>query len=230
MDFAPHDARGYRTVDVRDGYSEWALSFEDSVVDAMDIGLFERLRTPSWGQSRRVVDLGCGTGRTGAWLRKAGVGALDGVDLTPQMLAGAQARAVHDRLFEASVTDTGLPDATYDLLVSSLVDEHLQDLAPLYAEAFRISAEGALFVLVGFHPHFMLHTGMPTHYRSAEGEDVAISTTIHLVSDHVRAAAAAGWQLVEMHEGLIDDEWVAAKPKWDAYRGHPISAAYVWSR
>ena len=28
----------------------------------------------------------------------------------------------------------------------------------------------------------------------------------------------------------IDDEWVALKPKWERFRGHPISFAAVWSR
>ena len=36
--------------------------------------------------------------------------------------------------------------------------------------------------------------------------------------------------LVEMQERLIDDEWVALKPRWEKYRHHPISAAYVWQK
>ena len=51
---------------------------------------------------------------------------------------------------------------------------------------------------------------------------------MHLVSDHVAAALAAGFTLAELREGVIDDEWVAAKPKWQRFRGHPISMASVW--
>ncbi|GAA4858471.1 hypothetical protein GCM10025787_48730 [Saccharopolyspora rosea] len=230
MEFSDFDNRGYRTVDVRTGYGEWVASYERTVEDVMDIGLLERLREPSWAAVRRAADLGCGTGRTGAWLRGRGVPAVDGVDLTPEMLELARRRGDHDRLVTADVTDTGLPESAYDLVISSLVDEHLPDLHPLYREAARLAAPGAAFVLVTFHPHFIMTAGMPTHYTRGSGEPVAIDTHVHLISDHVAAGLAAGWRLVELHEGVIDDAWLAVKPKWERFRNHPISAAYVWRK
>ncbi|HEX6390241.1 MAG TPA: class I SAM-dependent methyltransferase [Solirubrobacteraceae bacterium] len=227
--FDDYDRRGYRTVDARTGYGEWVDSYEDTVEDAMDLALLEALRVPGWGAVRRVADLGCGTGRTAAWLRAHGTtAAIDGVDVTPEMLARARERGAHDTLREADVADTGLDGGAYDLVISSLVDEHLDDLAPFYAEARRLAAPGGLFVLVSFHPHFIIASGMPTHYRNAAGEEIAITTNVHLVSEQVTTGLAAGWQLAEMRERLIDDEWVALKPSWERHRGLPISAAYVW--
>ena len=139
-DFTPFDTRGYRTVDVRSGYGEWVATYEQTVEDAMDIELLESLEQVRW--SSEVADLGCGTGRTGIWLREQGVEAIDGVDLTPEMLEIARQRGVHRRLVEADVAATGLPDEAYDLVVTSLVDEHLADLRPLYAEAYRLAARG----------------------------------------------------------------------------------------
>jgi A/G-specific adenine glycosylase len=219
--FAPFDARGYRTVDVRSGYAEWAAGYEPTVVDELDLRLLEDLDVPAWAGVRRAADLGCGTGRTGAWLRAAGVPAVDGVDLTPEMLAAARERGAHDRLVEADVTDTGLDGGAYDLVVCCLVDEHLEDLGPLYAEAARLAAPGGLFVLVGLHPQFFMVSGMPTHYTATSGESVAITTHVHLLSDHVAAAHGAGWTLAELRESVVDDRWVAAKPKWERLRGNP---------
>lgn len=84
-------------------------------------------------------------------------------------------------------------------------------------------------MLVAYHPQFSMVSGMPTHYTDASGEDIAIATHVHLISDHVRAASAAGWRLAEMAEGTVDDTWVEAKPTWERFRGHPISAAFVWT-
>jgi SAM-dependent methyltransferase len=233
-DFTPFDARGDRTVDVRSGYGEWVATYEDTVKDAMDIELLERLDRVDW--AGEVADLGCGTGRTGAWLAQhEAITAIDGVDLTPEMLARARERGVHRELREADVSATGLPTDGYDLVVTSLVDEHLADLGPLYAEAARLAKPGAAepggaFVLVGYHPFFIMSSGMPTHYDSASGEPVAIETHLHLFSDHVKAAGAAGWTLVEAEERVIDDAWVALKPKWEDRRGIPIAFAFVWRR
>ena len=51
--------------------------------------------------------------------------------------------------------------------------------------------------------------GMPMPY--AESRPVAIESHVHLLSDHVKAAHAAGWALLEMDEGVVDDAWLATK-------------------
>jgi hypothetical protein len=53
---------------------------------------------------------------------------------------------------------------------------------------------------------------------------------VHLLSDHFKAARNAGLSLIEMDEGVIDDAWIAKKPKWDCFRGRPISFVFVWRR
>jgi len=230
VQFADFDARGYRTVDVRTGYGQWVGHYEQTVEDVMDIALLDELAVPLWGSVGRAVDLGCGTGRTAAWLRDRGVPHIDGVDLTPEMLAGAEKRGVHDLLVEADVTTTGLETGAYDLAVASLIDEHLPDLRPFYREAARLTRPGGLCVVVAYHPHFIMTSGMPTHFTAESGEDIAITTHVHLISDHVQSALAEGWQLAEMREGLIDDAWLAVKPKWQRFRNHPISAAFTWQK
>jgi SAM-dependent methyltransferase len=227
-DFADFDRRGYRTVDVRTGYGQWVPTYEDTVQDEMDIALLDELSQPDWEQVARVADLGCGTGRTAAWLRAHGVGPIDGVDLTPEMLALARERGLHERLVEADVSDTGLEAGAYDLVIASLVDEHLPALEPLYAEAARLATPGGHFVVVAFHPHFIMASGMPTHFTGASGEPLAIETHVHLISDHVRSGLEAGFALAEMHEGVIDERWLQLKPKWERFRGHPISMAFAW--
>jgi SAM-dependent methyltransferase len=227
-DFATFDRRGYRTVDVRSGYGEWVATYEQTVEDAMDIELLEALESVAWSELETAADLGCGTGRTGAWLRDHGVDAIDGVDLTPEMLAKARERGVHRRLVEADVAATGLDSGAYDLVITSLVDEHLAELGPLYREAARLARAGGTYVLVGYHPQFIMATGMPTHYDSASGESIAIETHVHLLSDHVTAGLAAGLELTEMRERVIDDDWVALKPKWGRLRGQPIAFAFAW--
>lgn len=228
MDFTPFDTRNYATLGVAEGYGEWAASYERTVVDLLDLRLLDRLTTVDWRAVGRAADLACGTGRTGLWLRRAGVVAIDGVDLTPAMLAQARAKAAHDRLFTGDIRATGLEAGAYDLVAAVLVDEHLPDLRPLYAEARRLLAPGGRFVLVGYHPHFLM-MGIITHFDRAPGDPVAIESHVHLTSDHVMAAHAAGLQLGEMIEGVVDDAWESVKPKWHArYRQHPVSFAMVW--
>ena len=228
MDFQPFDKRGYPTRAVDAGYGEWAPTYEDTVLDLMDLTLFGRVAV-DWGACARAVDLACGTGRIGVWLKAQGAKAVDGVDLTPGMLALAKEKQAYDLLRQGDAGATGLETGAYDVATMSLADEHIRDLAPVYKEAARILSSNGRFVLVGFHPHFLM-MGVPTHYNNADGEPTSIESYIHLASDHVAAAHGAGFRLEEMVEGVIDDVWIAAKPKWKKHKGHPVSFAFVWNK
>jgi SAM-dependent methyltransferase len=229
MNFDRFDTRHYPTLGVREGYAEWAPSYERVVQDEMDLRLLERLGAVRWAEARRALDLACGTGRIGRWLRNRGVTRLDGLDLTPQMLAQARVKDLYDELLQGDMLATGLPAASYDLLTVVLADEHLSALAPLYREAARLCQTDGRLVLVGYHPHFLL-MGIPTHFDRADGSPVAIESHVHLLSDHVKAAHAAGFALLEMDEGVVDDAWLRKKPRWRSYAGYPVSFAMVWRR
>jgi SAM-dependent methyltransferase len=229
MDHSIYDKRKYPIVDVREGYGEWVRTYEQTVQDEMDLHLLDRLRSVDWSAPRDALDLACGTGRIGAWLKGRTAAELDGVDLTPGMLDVARGKGLYRALRVADVAGTGLPAAAYDLCIQSLADEHLPELSPLYREVARVTKSGGHFVIVGYHPQFLM-AGMPTHYDRAPGEPITIRSFVHLLSDHVKAAHGAGWTLLEMDEGLIDDAWLRKKPKWQTYFGIPISFVMVWRR
>jgi SAM-dependent methyltransferase len=227
-EFSSFDQRHYRTVGAREGYGAWQPTYEDTVEDVMDLALLDALAEVRWSEVGAAADLGCGTGRTAAWLAAKGVPAIDGVDVTPEMLDAARARGQHRRLVEADVRATTLPTDSYDLVICSLVDEHLPTLDPLYREARRLLRATGAFVLVGFHPFFIMGAGMPTHFDGPDGHPVAIETHVHLPSAHVAAAAEAGFVAAELREGVVDDEWIRRKPSLAARRDWPISFAWVW--
>jgi len=230
MDFKPFDQRGYPVTDAATGYGQWAATYEASVNDAMDLRLLGRVGCVDWSGIDRAVDLACGTGRVGAWLKGRGVDRLDGQDLTPAMLAQAESRGIYDELRTGDLREPSFDAGSYQLAVTSLVDEHLADLAPMYAQAARLLSDDGWYVNVGMHPQFMMTVGMPTHYHAAGGGAVAIETHLHTFEEHVVAAASAGLRLVELREGLIDDGFIAGKPKWAKLRGTPITVCGVWGR
>ncbi|MCK9925264.1 hypothetical protein MXD61_25890 [Frankia sp. AgPm24] len=81
-----------------------------------------------------------------------------------------------------------------------------------------------------FHPHFIITSGMPTHYDDASGSSRAIITHVHLASDQVTAGLATGWTLAEMRENVIDESWLDTKPTWGRFLGHPFTLGLVWRR
>lgn len=229
MDFSIFDLRGYQTLTVREGYRQWVQTYEATVLDLMDLRLLARLQTIAWGEPHRVLDLACGTGRIGVWLTQYGVRRVDGLDLTAEMLAVARGKRVYDLLLLGDILQMPIAAGSYELVTMVLADEHIPDLPPLYREVARISRPAGRFVLVGYHPYFLI-AGIPTHFNREGREPAAIQSYVHLFSDHFHAATEAGWSLQEVEEGLIDEQWLLKKPRWRSYLHRPVSFALVWQK
>jgi SAM-dependent methyltransferase len=228
------DRRGYPTMNVAAGYAVWAPSYDATMDDRLDLQLLSSLTAPDWTGIAAAVDLACGTGRIGAWLKARGVRHVDGVDASPAMLERAAAKGIYRRLACANATTTGLGSGDYDLVISSFAVCHLDDVNGFYAEAARLIRSRGFVVLVDYHP-FMLLKGVPTHFNAPTGEPIAIANVIHLIGDHVEAGRLAGLALLELREQLVDAEWVRhnrrlfGEPRLANHVGHPVSFAMVWA-
>ena len=231
MDFTPFDRRGYPVVSVVTGYAEWADTYDATVTTGLDEPLLNALTSIDWPEVRLAADLACGTGRTAVWLKKHGVRSIHGIDLTQQMLDIAASKHAHERLHLADVSSTPLASCAYDLCMLVLADEHLAELEPVYKEAARLLAAGGHFVLIGYHPFFLMR-GMPTHYHrtTTNREAISIQSYVHLFSEHFDAASKAGLRITEFRECVIDEKWLISKPKWREYVNWPVSFALGWRR
>jgi len=227
--FDPYDRRGYPTLDVAEGYAAWAPCYDETANNRLDIALLSVLTSVDFSRVAHAADLGCGSGRIGCWLRARGVERLDGIDASAPMLERAAQKNFYDSLAVADVTRTGLPHGSYDVVVCCLATCHVENLAGFYSEGARLLRPHARLAVVDYHP-FMLLKGVPTHFELHPGMPIAISNVIHLFSDHVRAACAAGLVLIELQEQIVAADWVADRPGMAMHAGQPISFAMVWGK
>ena len=70
MDHSLFDKRKYPIVNVREGYGEWVRTYEQTVLDEMELHCSINCAAIDGGLINSVLDLACGTGRIGAWLRQ----------------------------------------------------------------------------------------------------------------------------------------------------------------
>lgn len=105
-------------------------------------------------KGRRVLDAGCGPGVYSEWLVNQGAEVV-GVDVSPRMLELARRRlGDHVTLRQA---DLGQPldfldAASFDVIISALVLDYVEDWGPLFREFFRLlRSPGHLVFSVG-HP------------------------------------------------------------------------------
>jgi ubiquinone/menaquinone biosynthesis C-methylase UbiE len=96
----------------------------------------------------RVVDVGCGTGRAVAELRRRGIDAL-GVDLDPTMVAVARERWPESAVELADAYNLPLPDAAAHGYRADKLYHALDDPGRALTEARRVLAPGGRIVLLG---------------------------------------------------------------------------------
>jgi predicted TPR repeat methyltransferase len=115
------------------------------LADALRRAAVKRFRAPRFG---RALDLGCGTGLMGRALAGA-VDALEGVDLSPRMLAESAKTRLYDALHEGDLVGflRSRPAASADLVVAADVFVYVADLAGIFAETRRVLERGGL---IGF--------------------------------------------------------------------------------
>ena len=95
----------------------------------------------------QALDLGCGTGLMAEALKGFG-GTVDGVDLSPKMLAVAAQRGLYRALAESEIVaylDRLDPHQRYDLILAADVLVYIGDLSPLLHRVKRRLTDSGLF-------------------------------------------------------------------------------------
>ena len=93
-----------------------------------------------------ILDLGCGTGLSGQAFRPLAA-RLDGVDLSPAMIAKAREKRIYDALTVADLeTALAAPGPDYDLMIAADTLVYLGDLAPVLAGARARLARDGVFL------------------------------------------------------------------------------------
>jgi SAM-dependent methyltransferase len=96
---------------------------------------------------RRILDAGCGTGYGTAELARASSLACTGVDIAPEAIAYAAEHFPLPRFLRASATALPFRDASFDLVISFELIEHLTNWNDLLAEAGRVLAPSGVFIV-----------------------------------------------------------------------------------
>jgi SAM-dependent methyltransferase len=117
---------------------------------------------------RRVLDIGCGTGRFLAQL--AEIAKAWGVDASPEMLEVARSRAGGAGLKLGSAEELPFKDGWFERATMWLV-AHLLDRPRAFAEAYRVLAHDGRFAVATFDPSYFDEFWLNELFPSMEAVD-----------------------------------------------------------
>ncbi len=137
---------------VRHLFDQFSSDYDERMLGQLGYGAPAILRSladlviPDRSRRYSILDLGCGTGLAGAAFKDI-ASTLDGVDLSPAMIAKARSRDIYRELIIADLESALVGvDCEYDLLLAADTLVYLGDLAKAFEGARRRLRPGGTFL------------------------------------------------------------------------------------
>ena len=205
---------------VREGYDLWADTYDSSVnpLVSLDRRYTLELLAPQPGQ--RILDAACGTGHYLKAAREAGSFSV-GLDVSGGMLNVARREVPNVSLAQADL-DEGLPfrSGVFDVVLCTLVSEHLTNLPVFFEEAARVLVPEGRFVFSAFHPD-LAAAGVEANFELGDVE-YRLGAEKHTVDDFLSAFSGSGFRIQTLREFAGDEELVRQIERARKYLGKPL--------
>ena len=188
--------------DIAAAYNEWAETYDTDPNRTRDLAAAVLREVGLKLAGRKVIEVGCGTGRNTEWLAQQ-AGNIVGLDFSQEMLQRAQAR-VRGRDVRFVHHDVRNPwplaHASADLVIAMLILEHVEDIKPMVSEAARALTAGGELFICELHPMRQLLGGQAQFHNARTGEHHRVPAFLHDVSDYVNAGLTQGFELANLGE------------------------------
>jgi SAM-dependent methyltransferase len=180
----------------------------------------------------RILDLGCGFGWFCRWARAAGAAQVLGIDISEKMLARARVETADLAVSydQGDLERLVLPEASFDLVYSSLALHYVANLSGLLVQVHRALVPGGRFVFSAEHPIYTApsqprwvvddagNKTWPVDNYLVEGPRTTdwiangVVKQHRLIGTYVMLLLAAGFTLTHLEEWRPTDAQVAARP------------------
>lgn len=175
-----------------EGYDRWAASYaeESNPIKNASDRFIEKYLTNLRGKT--FLDAGCGHGKFCIEAQQQGAAFVQGIDLSPAMVALAQPRCPSGEFLCDDLTTAKLKQKYFDLIVCGLVLGHIENLdAALDNLLNALHPEGVLLI-TDFHPFLTLQHARRTFRDKSSGRVYEIRHHLHLFQSYFSCFARHG--------------------------------------
>ena len=187
-------------MDTRQAYNHWALQYDRNSNKTRDLEAIALRTCLADIHVENCLEIGCGTGKNTSWLIERSKH-ITAVDLSEEMLSRAKEKitAANVEFIQADILlDWSFTHRTYQLVIFSLVLEHIQHLEPVFSKVGKILDPGGYVYLGELHP-YKQYQGSKARFETEAGTQV-VECFNHHISDFTAAAKKSGLQLVDLNE------------------------------
>jgi ubiquinone/menaquinone biosynthesis C-methylase UbiE len=191
---------------IKEAYNNWASQYDTNKNHTRDlegVALRSILKEIPFSN---CLEIGCGTGKNTEWLLCKATSIM-AVDFSDNMLAIAKEKIQSSivNFVQTDITqDWNFTSKSYDLVVFSLVLEHIENLDFIFAQAAQKMTTGGYVYIGELHP-FKQYTGSKARFETVKGTET-LSCFTHHISEFVQVAQRNGLSIIDINEFFDDND------------------------
>jgi len=193
-------------MNVRQAYNKWSKQYDTNENKTRDLEAYALKDNLAQLSFDSCLEIGCGTGKNTEWLIPKSKEIL-AVDLSEAMLNKAQAKIKSDKVIflQADLLQPWtFVTQKFDLLIFSLVLEHIEHMGPVFEKASNSVKPGGYVYIGELHP-YKQYTGTKARFDTAKGMNF-VTCFNHHISDFTSAAINHGFEIIALKEYFDDKD------------------------
>jgi ubiquinone/menaquinone biosynthesis C-methylase UbiE len=193
-------------------YNQWAKNYDTVKNKTRDLEAHALRQIISTKNKIDILEIGCGTGKNTEFLQKI-ARKLVGADFSDEMLAKARTKITAENVeFRQLDLREKWPfeNEKFDLITTSLVLEHIENLDHVFAEVHRVLRDSGQFYMGEYHP-FKQYLGKKAQFETENGI-FELECFVHHMADFFQTAKKNGFNCVDLKE-WFDDENLENEPR-----------------
>jgi ubiquinone/menaquinone biosynthesis C-methylase UbiE len=196
---------------IASAYNGWSRTYETVANPTRDLAAAALRQHALDLPNREVLEIGCGTGLNTRYLAEHARSVV-ALDFSTGMLEQARCnlQAANVRFVQQDIRlKWSVDDRSIDLIICTLVLEHIENLRHIFSEAARVLRAGGEFLIYELHPFRQLQGGQAQFKDTDSNAVVLIPAYLHSISEFVNASLECGFNLLrldELHDATDKDK------------------------
>jgi 2-polyprenyl-3-methyl-5-hydroxy-6-metoxy-1,4-benzoquinol methylase len=186
-------------------YNSWAQQYDSNENKTRDLEAISLRSTLAEKSFKKCLEIGCGTGKNTEWLVTK-CESVFAVDLSEEMLSKARSKVQSERVsfLRADFMKYNFVAGPFDLVVFSLVLEHIEDLNFVFKHVSELVKPGGTVYIGELHPSRQ-YKGVKASFETQEGLQI-VSCFTHHISDFIQPAIKFGFEIKTINEYFDNDD------------------------
>ncbi len=197
-----------RKLSSREAYRLWSSFYDDQPDNAvlfLEEKLFTEMISAITLKDKKILDIGCGTGRHWKELISFDPAGVTGVDSSGEMLNKLLSKFPGSTVYVSDNNSLeSLKDCSFDIVISTLTIGHIKEIEKYFYEWNKKLRPGGEIIITDFHPD-AFSSGMKRSFP-LKNEVIEVENYLYDIAFLNKIFSELKWDVISLYQKAIDND------------------------